>query len=102
MVNVKLFSGTKLSVLSVLSFLPEEIVAWRITGKTGNNSVWFHFVCFFFFFFFLGGWGGGVVVVFFFYADVFHKCSFIAYFQLVTIMFPLSPKRFKVGPELKV
>lgn len=44
--------------------------------------------------------GGGVCV--FFYTDVFHKCSFIAYFQLVTIMFPLSPQRFKVGPKLKV
>lgn len=83
MINVKSFSGVKL-------FIP----LWRRTsGKTGNNSMWFLvFVVVVV----------PVVIVFFFYTDIFPKCSFIAYFQLMTIFFPLSPKRFKVGFELQV
>lgn len=38
----------------------------------------------------------------FFYTDVFHKCSFTTYFQLVKIIFPLGPKKFQVDPELKL
>lgn len=38
----------------------------------------------------------------FFYTDVFHKCFFTTYFQLVKIIFPLGPKKFQVDPELKL
>lgn len=37
-----------------------------------------------------------------FHTDVFHKCSITTYFQLVKIIFPLSPKTFQVDPELKL
>lgn len=78
---------------SLCCFLPEEIVTWRITsGKAEKKSA-----CFLFF-------GGRVCVWWFslFYTDVFHRCSFTAYFQLVKIIFPLSLKKFQVDPELKL
>lgn len=37
-----------------------------------------------------------------FYTDVFHKCSFTTYFQLVKIIFPLRSKKFQVDSELKL
>lgn len=41
-------------------------------------------------------------MLFFFYTDVFPKRSLVTSFQLVTIIFPLSPKRLKAGPELHI